>query len=41
VISFTIFFDAASRHHNNVMLTSFGVYLFKVPVNLVYVKLWV
>jgi len=40
VISLTVFFDAASRHYNDVILTSFSVHLFTVPVNLVYVKLW-
>jgi len=39
VISRTVFFDAASRRHNDVILTSFSVYLFTVPVNLVNVKL--
>jgi len=40
VISLTVFFDAASRRHNDVILTSFSVYLFTVSANLVYVKLW-
>jgi len=30
----TVFFDAASRHHNDVILTSFSVYLFTASVNL-------
>ena len=37
VISPTVFFDAASRRHNDVILTwmtSSSVYLFTVPVNL-------
>jgi len=34
VMSFTVFFDAASRRHNHVILSSFGVYLFTVSVNL-------
>jgi len=34
VISFTVVFDAASRQHNYVVLTSFSVYLFTLPVNL-------
>jgi len=40
VIYLTVLFDAASRSHSDVILTSFSVYLFTVPVNLVYVKLW-
>jgi len=36
VISLTDFFDAASRRHYYVILTSFSVLLLKVPVNLVY-----
>jgi len=36
VISLTAFFDAASRRHNDVMLTPFSVYLFTVPVNSTY-----
>jgi len=35
VITLTVFFDAASRRHNDVILMSFSVYLFTVPVNLV------
>ena len=40
VISLSVFFDAISRRHNDIILKSFGVYLITVPVNLVYVKLW-
>ena len=39
VISLTVFFSAASRRNNDVILTSFSVYLFTVSVNLVYMKL--
>ena len=40
MISLTVFFAAASRRHNDVMLTSLSVYLFTLPVNLVNAKLW-
>ena len=40
MIYLTVFFDATSRRHNDIILTSFGVYLFTLPVNIVYVKLW-
>ena len=40
MISVTVFFDASSRRHNDAIVTSFSVYVFTVPVNLVYVKLW-
>jgi len=40
VIPLTVFFDGDLRHRNNVILTSFSVYLFTMPVNLVYIKLW-
>jgi len=39
VISLSAVFGAVSRRHNDVTLTSFNVYLFTVPVNLVYVRL--
>jgi len=36
VIPLTVFFDPASQRHNDVILTSFVVYLFTVPVNSVH-----
>ena len=38
-IAYYVFFSAASRRHNDVILTSFSVYLFTVPANIVCVKL--
>jgi len=34
MLSITVFFGPASRRHNDVILTSFSVYLLTVPVNL-------
>jgi len=40
VISLTVLFDAASRRHSDVIMTSFSAYMFTVPLSLVCVKLW-